>query len=112
MKKSEILTLTVALAGSVAAMMPQVAAADTCGSVTTSSTPGTCSISGGYLAEELVFTGSKGVQTNYLNDAAYFSACGWHIQGKSSFGMSTQSTEMYVRTATGKATNASSGCAA
>ncbi len=110
MKKSEILTLSVALVGSVSAMLPQQAAATDCGTVSTSAAVATCSISGGYLAEELVFTGSKGVKTAYLNDAAYFSACSYHLQGKSSFGMSTQSTEMYVRTATGKGTDASSGC--
>lgn len=111
MKKSEILSLSVALAGSIAAMLPQHAAADECGTVTDATGVATCTIaSGGYLQESLTFSGSKGVKTVYDNNANYFAACSSHFQGKSSFGMTTQSTQMTVRSATGAAVNAASGC--
>lgn len=111
MKKSEILTLSVALVGSVAAMLPQTAAAEECGTVSESGHVAECSISGGYLQEVLNFKGSKGVQTNFDNQANYFAACSSHVQGNSSFGMTTNSSLMTTRTATGKGTDAASGCA-
>ncbi len=113
MKKSEILTLSVALAGSVAAMMPQTAAAAECGTVTGATGIAECTIaSGGYLQESISFKGSKGVKTQYDNNANYFAACSSHWQGNNSFGMTTNSSQMTVRSATGKGTDAASGCAA
>lgn len=113
MKKSELLALSVAMAGSAAAMMPQTAAADACNDAGVGSNYAAgCTIaSGSYLAEDIIFAGSKGVELNYTNDSAYFAACGWHVQGKNSFGMTTNSSEMTVRVGTGTASvDASSGC--
>lgn len=113
MKKSEILSMSVALATSVAAMMPPSAhaASTECGSVSAATDVATCSISGGYLQEELSFSGSKGVQTNYDNGTSYFAACSSHVSGNNSFGMTTDSTAMTIRTSTGKGANQASGCA-
>jgi hypothetical protein len=114
MKKSEILSLSVALASSIAAMMPPSAHAASveCGSVSAATDVATCDVSGGYLQEQLSFAGSKGVKTNYDNDATYFAACSSHVSGNNSFGMTTESTAMTIRTATGKSANQASGCAA
>jgi hypothetical protein len=106
------LTLSVALAGSVAAMLPPSAQAGTeCGSVSAAGSFADCSISGGYLQEVLDFKGSKGVKTYYDNQSSYFAACSSHLDGKNSFGMTTQSTQMFTRDTTGKNTDAASGCA-
>lgn len=112
MKKSELLSLSIALAGGVAAVMPQTAAAAECGGVSTAAGIAECTITGGYLQEDLAFKGSKGVHTEYDNNASYFAACSYHVQGKSSFGMTTESTQMITRGATGKGPNQLSGCAA
>lgn len=115
MKKSEILTLSVALAGSVAAMMPQTASAGSteCGSVTGATDIASCTIaSGGYLQESLSFKGSKGVKTYYDDNANYFAACSSHWQGNNSFGMTTDNTQMTIRTATGKTATSGTGCSA
>ncbi len=111
MKKSELLTLSVAVAGSVIAMIPQTAAATACGTPSLTA-PTTCTISsGGYLAEDIIFQGSRGVDLSYDNQDAYFATCAWHIQGKNSFGMTTQSSDMTTRVGTGTAsTDAASGC--
>lgn len=113
MKKSELLSLSIALAGGVTAVMPQTAAATECGTVSGANAVATCTIAAGnYLQEDLAFQGSKGVHTEYDNNASYFAACSYHVQGKSSFGMTTESTQMITRGATGKGPNQLSGCAA
>ena len=110
MKKSELLTLSVAVAGSVAAIMPQVAAATACGTASVTA-PTSCDIAAeNYLAEAIAVSGSRGVSIDYINAATYFAACAYHLQGKSSFGMSTDSSDMTVRTATGRTAASGTGC--
>ncbi len=112
MKKSELLSLSIAVAG-IAAALPQTAAAAECGTVTGASDVATCTITAGnYLQEDVAFAGSKGVHTEYDDNASYFAACSYHVQGKSSFGMTTNSSLMTTRAATGKTTDSLSGCAA
>lgn len=104
--------MSIAVAG-VAAVLPQAASATECGTVSGASAVATCSIAAGnYLQEQLDFAGSKGVHTEYDDNASYFAACSYHVQGKSSFGMTTNSSLMTTRTATGKGPNSLSGCAA
>jgi hypothetical protein len=113
MKKSEILGLTVALAGSIAAVMPQAASATACGTTPASANDiSTCTITAtGYLAEDLTFSGSKGVAIDYDVSDAAFAACAYHISGTKSFGMSTASTAMAILSSTGGTADLASGCA-
>ena len=113
MKKSQVLGISVALAGNMALMMPQTASAVVaCGSAITDATATqTCSGSGGYTQENVNFTGSKGVAIQVADSVAAFGACAYHVNGTKSFGMSTSSTAMAIRNATGKGADAASGCA-
>lgn len=111
MKKSQILGLSVALAGNMALMMPQTASAVvSCTATTTTTGTSTCSGSGGYTQENVDFEGSKGVSTNAVDDTTDFSACAYHLSGAKSFGMSTSSTVMSIRDATGKTASSGVGC--
>lgn len=113
MKKSQVLGLTAALAGSMAITVPQIAsAAVTCSSTGSGATlVTTCSGSGGYTAENVSFTGSKGVSTSVSDNTDNFGACSYHASGTKSFGMSTGSTTMTIRNATGKtAVSGADGC--
>lgn len=111
MKKSEILALSVALAGNLAMATQANAASTECGSVSTASDVATCAIAAsGFTAEAINFSGSKGVKTNYDLGTNYFAACSSHVSGNKSFGMTTDSSAMVVRSATGKAAGQASGC--
>lgn len=113
MKKSQVLGLSVAIAGNVALMMPQTASAViTCGAaVTTATAKQTCSGSGGYTQENVDFTGSAGVAIDAEDSTNDFSACAYHVSGGKSFGMTTSDTAMTIRSATGKAASSGEGCA-
>lgn len=112
MKKSQVLTLSVAIAGSMAIMMPESAsAAISCTATTTADGTTTCSGSGGYTQEDVNFTGSKGVVIGAVDSASDFSACAYHLNGGKSFGMSTSTTAMTIRNATGKSAASGVGCA-
>jgi len=113
MKKSEILGLSVALAGNVALMMPGTAnALVTCTSAITSATAVTsCAGSGGYTADNVSFTGSKGVAMTVLDSSQDFSACSWHVSGTKSFGMTSSLTTMSILAGTGKTVTSAVGCA-
>lgn len=116
MKKSQILGLSVAtaasVAGSIALVMPQTAsAAVTCGSAITAATATqNCSGSGGYTADNVNFTGSKGVAMTVSDQTSDFSACGWHVSGSKSFGMTTSLTTMSIVTGTGATVTSGVGC--
>lgn len=112
MKKSEILGLSVALAGSLAAVMPQSASATTCGTTpSAASDVSSCTISAtGYLADDVTFAGSKGVAMDYSVDAGGFAACAYHISGGKSFGMTTNSTAMTILGSTGGTSDLTAGC--
>lgn len=112
MKKSQILGLSVAIAGTMAVMAPQASiAAVTCTTTGTGATALTsCSGSGGYTQESVSFTGSKGVVTDAVDDSTDFSACSYHNQGTKSFGMSTSQTTMTILTSTGGTATSGSGC--
>lgn len=113
MKKSQILGLSAALAG-VAVVLPQTAsAAITCTATTSASSPTSCSGGGdadSFTQEAISFTGSKGVVLDAADSATSFSACAYHMAGSKSFGMSTDTTVMAIRSATGS--TAVSGAAA
>lgn len=112
MKKSELLGLTIALAGGVVAVMPQTAAAATeCGTVSGAGDVASCTVaSGGYLQEAFDFKGSKGVNTSYDNQTGYFAACSYHVTGGKSFGMTTETSTMTIRGATGSVAASGTGC--
>jgi hypothetical protein len=111
MKKSELLGLTVALAGGIVSVMPQTAAATECGSVTVAGDVATCTVaSGGYLQESFNFAGSKGVHTTYDNQTGYFAACSYHVTGGKSFGMTTETSTMTIRGSTGSTATSGTGC--
>lgn len=111
MKKSQVLGLSVAIAGTMAVMAPQVSfAVVSCTAATTTDATSTCSGSGGYTQEDVQFTSSKGVSVDAVDDTTDFSACAYHLSGSKSFGMSTSSTEMVIRGATGKTASSGVGC--
>lgn len=113
MKKSQVLGLSVAIAGTMAVMAPQVSfAVVSCTATTTTDATSTCSGSGGYTQENVDFTSSKGVSIDAVDDTTDFSACSYHLSGSKSFGMSTSSTEMVIRGATGKTASSGVGCGA
>lgn len=111
MKKSQILGLSVALAGNMALMMPQTASAlVTCTLATTTDATSTCTGSGGYTQENVDFTSSKGVSVDAVDDVADFSACAYHLSGSKSFGMSSSITTMTILTSTGGTATSGAGC--
>lgn len=114
MKKSQVLGLSAALAGSMAVVMPQTASAVvTCTATTDVSAPSTCSgggDTGSYTQEAVSFSGSKGVSISNTDSATDFSACAYHLAGAKSFGMTTSSTSMTIRSATGKTASSGVGC--
>lgn len=111
MKKSEILALSVALAGNIALATQANAASTECGAVSGAGDTATCTISAsGFLAEDVSFAGSKGVQTFYDVGTDWFAACSSHYAGNRSFGMTTESSAMITRSTTGKAAGQASGC--
>lgn len=111
MKKSQVLGLSVAIAGNMALMMPQTAsAAITCTATSTAAGTTTCSGSGGYTQENVNFTGSKGVVIGVSDTSTEFAACAYHLNGGKSFGMSTSSTAMTIRSSTGSTAASGTGC--
>lgn len=101
MKKRDLIVAGVALAGSVVGMVNMQAAyaAINC-TAGTASTPMTCSSSTGsssYLAEELTFTGSNGVQMGTSDAATGVQLCGSHISGKNAYGLTTDGGSMEVK---------------
>jgi hypothetical protein len=111
MKKSQILGLSVALAGNMALMMPQTASAVvTCNATTTTTGTSTCSGSGGYTQENVDFESSKGVAVDAVDDTTDFSACAYHLSGAKSFGMSTSTTTMSILSTTGGTATSGVGC--
>lgn len=113
MKKSEILALSVALAGNIALVTQANAASTECGTVSDAGDTATCTITAsGFLAEDVSFAGSKGVKTLYDLGSDWFAACSSHYAGNKSFGMTTESSAMITRSTTGKTAAQASGCAA
>lgn len=112
MKKSQVLGLSVALAGNMALMMPQTASAViACTATTTTTGTTSCSGSGGYTADNVDFTSSAGVSISVTDSTTDFSACSYHLSGSKSFGMTTSDTTMAIRGATGKTAQSGQGCA-
>ena len=114
MKKSQVLRIGAAIAGTMAVVVPQTASATTvtCTATTTASGVTTCTGGGdGYTQEAVDFTGSKGVSIDAVDDTTDFSACAYHISGSKSFGMTTSLTTMSIRNATGKTAQSGVGCA-
>jgi hypothetical protein len=121
MKKSRALRVFI-LAGSTAALIPQgvvavavnapVAGGSSCSTVSSASDVAECNIAAtGYLAEDLSFSGSKGVSMSYAVDSNGFAACAYHISGTKSFGMTTNTTAMTINPTTGGTADLTTGCA-
>lgn len=115
MKKAQLMRLSVALAGSAALILPGPASAVavtgvTCTAATNINETSSCSGSGGFTDEAIDFTSSKGVSVDVSDTASDFSACAYHLSGSKSFGMSTGSTVMVTRNATGKTASSGVGC--
>ncbi len=116
MKKRELIVGAMALAGTVSGMVSMQAAYAATLSCTdgTVSTPMTCSgdaVGDTYLAQPLNFTGSNGVVTKVIDNVSGVALCGWNINGRNSYGITTAGGSMVSRAGTGKAVNAASGCA-
>lgn len=62
-------------------------------------------------ADAWSITGSNNVTIAIEESATGFAACGYHVDGKKSFGLTLAGGSMAIRDVTGKAINTASGCA-